>query len=280
MTGTSRVEMRAGDVPGVLLTPPGDDPAPLVVCWHGFAPPASGRALSDALPLSGLRAWRVYFDLPLFGGRFPDGGPGELGRRQTEDYVGELLWPVVRQAVDEAPELLSALEQRVGAWWNGRLGLVGHSAGGTAVLLALAEGAVPADAAVVAGVPKDARTPVETLERTAGVELPWTEEAERLGPRLDFVARAGEIASARDQPSALLLLHGDDDELVPAGDARELHRALSRAYGERGRGGRIALQVLEDVAHGTAGGGPGGGGGLGAAEAEAVAWLERWLTEP
>lgn len=248
----SRVETPLADVPAVLVPPEGDEPAPVVVCWHGFGAPADARSLCRELPLEGLHAWRVYLDLPFFGLRLPELGPRELARRQAEDYLGELLWPVVSRAAGELPRVMSALEERLGGLRSGDTGLVGFSAGGTAVLHALAEGAVPVRAAAVVGAPPDARSAVAALERVTGLGYEWTEEARRVADRLDVASRAGRIA-ALDPPPSLLVVHGAEDEVVRPDEARALREALLEGYAGRGRDtGKVEGIVVPGLGHGVA----------------------------
>lgn len=267
MSPFSSVETRLADVPAVLVTPTGDGPAPLVLCWHGFGPPASAEALARDLPLEGIEAWKVYPDLPLFGRRLPWDGPRELGRRQADDYLLQLLWPVLQEAVGELPDVVEALDRRLGGMWDGRIALAGFSAGAMAVLLVLAEGTAPIEAAVAVGSPPDARAAVEAFEAEAGLAYEWTPEARRGADRLDFRGRAAEIAAA-EPPPALLLVHGEEDELAPPSAGRALHGALAEAYRERGAPDRIGLEVLPGVAHAASGDG------------RIEGWLRRFLAFP
>lgn len=265
MSSSSSVETRVADVPAVLVTPAGDGPAPLVLCWHGFGPPASAEDLAGALPLDGLEAWKVYPDLPLFGRRLPWDGPRELGRRQADDYLLRLLWPVMEEAVSELPAVVEALHERLGELWDGRLALAGFSAGATAVLLALAERRADVRAAVAIGALPDARSSVEAFEAETGLAYDWSPEARRVAEHLDFRGRASEIVAATPPPS-LLLVHGADDEIAPPAAGHALHAALTEAYRSRDAEARIGLEVLSSVAHEPAGDG------------RISAWLRQALT--
>src|SRR6266545_711581 len=93
------IEVAAG-VPFVALPPAerSEDAASLVVVWHMTDAPRSERAMAAALPLNGLRAWRVYLGLPLCGSRLPVGGLDEFFRLGYEDAVLNLFEPMNRQA--------------------------------------------------------------------------------------------------------------------------------------------------------------------------------------
>ena len=269
------METRLADVPAVLVPPEGDDAAPVVVCWHGFGVPADARSLCRDLPLEGLHAWRVYLDLPHFGHRLPEIGPRELARRQAEDYLVELLWPVVSRAAEELPRVLSALDERLGGLRAPETGLVGVSAGGTAVLHALAEEAVTGvRAAAVIGAPPDARSAVTAFERASGLDYAWTEEARRVAGRLDVAARAGRIA-ARDPPPSLLVVQGAADDVVRPDEGRALLDALLGAYGRMGRDtGRVEGTIVPGLGHGPSGRDPEAGV---AASREADRRVAAWL---
>jgi len=57
-------------------------------------------------------------------------GIDEIARRQTEDYVLQLLLPTIEQAVSELPDVIEAL--RSFNMQTSRNGLFGFSAGGAA----------------------------------------------------------------------------------------------------------------------------------------------------
>lgn len=253
----------AAGVPGVLAAPKGIDPdAPLLVLWHGFGPPPEAQGLFDVLPLHGLEAYRAYLDLPLFGGRMPEGGPGELGERQAEDYLGRLLWPVVEQATEELPRVVDSMGEQLGAGFGRGLGLFGHSAGGLVALHAVAECALPVRAAATFGAPASPEAPLAEVQELVGEPYDWTPEARERAHRLDIPSRAPEIA-ARDPRPDLLVLHGQDDERVPPTEADRLGRALRDAYGQtpsEGRGGEVRVERVAGRGHSIGPERPGDGG--------------------
>jgi len=271
--------LSAAGVP-VLLRRPSREPAPVVILWHGMGPPSSPRALAEALPLDDLPAWKVYPCLPLLAGRLPAGGVAEILKREQEDYVLELLLPVVAGAVAELPGILEAVAKHAGARAKQTIGLFGFSAGAVAVLLALAERRVAIAAAAALGVARNLDVAVECFERFFGQRYRWGNAAEALRPRLDFEARADEIARG-DPPPALLLLHGQADEMFAAENARALYRVLEPNYRASGQSRRLKLELLAEFTH-SFGRGSEPGGTFPTSDAEPVEravseWFRDWL---
>ena len=253
-------KIEAAGVPGVLAAPAGiDHEAPLLVLWHGFGPPPEAEGLAERLPLNGLDAYRVYLDLPLFGGRQPEDAPRELGERQAEDYLGRLLWPVVERATGELPTVIEALKEQLDAGFGRGIGLFGHSAGGLAALHAVAEGVVPVRAAATFGAPASAEAPLAEIEELIGEPYRWTPESREQARRLDIPGRAKEIAAREPRPD-LLFLHGQDDDRVPPSEAEEMGRALRHAYGNGPTAG-VRVEMLPGHGHSI---GPERGSGHGA----------------
>lgn len=215
------LETFLGDVP--VRIAPAEGEAPLVVLWHGFGPPRSEAEMAAALPLEGLDAHRVYAGLPDFGRRAPADWTTELARRQREDYLLQLLGPVVEQAARELPSVVRHMTLRYPVDLSMGIGLVGFSAGGIATLLAVAERSVPVNSAVVIGVTRNAALLVDLLERKFDIPYQWSQAALAQARRLDFEERAAEIRKAG---ADLLLLHGDEDEYFPTDDALDLGGTL------------------------------------------------------
>jgi dienelactone hydrolase len=218
-------------LPPTAVDSSGDGPVPLIVCWHGFDPPRTERACAAALSLTGVPAWRVFLGLPMFGRRLPAGGLDEL---RVRDYLVDLLVPIAEQAVHELPavvdELRHVLGRRPAGVDDGPIGLLGLAEGGTAALLALAEGVVPVSAAALVGPVAVPTRAVAALERRFGAPYRWTTAGRELADLLDFTLRAAEIA--RDDP-AILLVAGQDDDLVSPTDTALLRDALSACGAER-----------------------------------------------
>ncbi|WP_199493149.1 alpha/beta hydrolase [Marinitenerispora sediminis] len=189
----------AAGVPYVALPPAGGArSAPLVAVWHMMDAPRTETAMAAALPLAELAAWRVYLGLPMHGSRQPAGeaGPDDAA---FPDPLLDIVAPVVRGAAAEFPAALAEL-RTVLPVTDGPVGLVGASAGAAVALEVLAAGAIPVAAAALVNPAVTARAVIGVGERAFGMRYPWTEESRAVADRLDFVARAGEIA--RHHPEA------------------------------------------------------------------------------
>ncbi len=264
MTANQKVTL-AG-VPALIRSPQGDvESAPIIVLWHGYGPPNSEQALAELLPLDEVSAWKVYPALPMFGERLPEGGLDELMRRQLSDYVLDLLLPTVEQAVAELPQVIAEVERQYGANTADGIGLFGFSAGAATVIHALLDGPVSVRAAVLAGAPSSLDMAVTNFERTTRIHLdylrehydwfrdemltyPWSALSEAARSQFDLGGRAAELA-ASDVPSAVLLAHGEQDEIYPVADVRALKDALHKAYEAQGIAERIDLQTFPHLAH-------------------------------
>lgn len=172
----------------------------------------------------------MYLGLPMLGERLPKGGVDEFFRLFREDMVLRVFDPVIRAAVAEPPRALAALRHRL-PLGNGPLGLVGGSLGAWVAQSVLTETDVPASAVAVVSPAIRLTRVVARYERLWNFEYPWSDRSLAVAGRLDFVARADEIA---ERDAAVLLVVGalDDDEgfLEPA---EQLRRTLSRRSPER-----------------------------------------------
>ncbi|MEO0366373.1 MAG: prolyl oligopeptidase family serine peptidase, partial [Pseudomonadota bacterium] len=189
---------------------------------------------------------KVYLDLPLFGERLPQGGLTELANRQRRDYGLEVFAPVVTGAADELPEVIKALQARLGTDWGDEVSLFGFSAGGAAVLLALAENRVAVRDAIVLNAPNGLKGGVSAFETATSQDYVWSAQAKTIADRTDAVRRADEIASASLTPS-LLLIHGKDDEMIPYESSVLIHESLTTYY--RGSSARLHLELVDRLDH-------------------------------
>lgn len=219
---------------------------PPIVLWHGFGPPDSEHALMDALPLDDVPAVKVYLGLPMFGARSP--AKGELAQRQQED-LGKLVFePVVMGGAKELASVVRALEARGCKRPGDAIGLFGFSAGGAAVLYALAERDVRIGAAVTLNASTGLSASVNAYERATQRSYQWTEATRGLARRSDAVGRAKDIA-AGEPPPALLIIHGADDAMLTPSVAITLHEALQPRYAAGNASGRLQLSVVPGLAH-------------------------------
>jgi pimeloyl-ACP methyl ester carboxylesterase len=235
----------AAGVPYVALAPDGEPrDAPLVVAWHLHDPPRSETAMAAALPLNGLPAWRVYLGLPMSGSRLPDGGLESFFQLGYEDAVLKVFEPTCRQAVEEFPSALAALRRQL-PLGDAPLGLMGGSAGALVALCVLAELSLPVRAAALVSPAIRLPAVVAANERRFDVTYQWTEQSRAAADRLDFVARAEEIAK-RDA-AVLLVVGSQDDEAGIRTPAEHLWRVLSRLAPDR-----TALTSIPGMAHALA----------------------------
>jgi pimeloyl-ACP methyl ester carboxylesterase len=240
------LETRLGQVPALLRAPPKVTKPPILL-WHGFGPPASERALMDALPLDDVPAVKIYLGLPQFGNREAAGGREDMIRRQTEDLGRLVFEPVVMGAAQELPAVITALEQSSCLREGEKIGLFGFSAGGAAVLFALAEGNVPVEAAVVINASTGLTASVQAYERATKQQYKWSDYTRDLARRTDAVQRAVDIA--RNRP-ALLIVQGSDDAMLGSKNATALRDALAPFYMSPRDEPRLRLTLVDGLAHG------------------------------
>jgi len=232
----------AAGVPYVAVAPDGgEEGAPVVVAWHLHDPPRSETAMAAALPLRGLPAWRVYLGLPMSGSRLPDGGLEAFFRLGYEDAVLKVFEPTCGQAVEEFPAALAALRGQLPVG-DVPLGLLGGSVGALVALGVLAELDLPVRAAALVSPAVRLSAVVGANERRFGVTYRWSERSRVAARRLDFVARAEEIAER--EAAVLLVVGGEDDEAGIRAPAEQLWRVLSGRAPDR-----TALTSIPGMGH-------------------------------
>ncbi len=277
-TGSSGI---AGEVPYVALPPANrrndEDAAPLIVAWHLNDPPRSAAAMASALPLAGVAAWRVYLDLPMHGRRQLPGGLDEFMQLGYEDAVLNAFEPQVTQAVAEFPAVLAELRARL-PLTDGPIGLVGASIGTLPAQLVIAERAAQVSAAVLISPVIQLAEVVAANERRFDVTYPWSDPSHAVAARLDFVARADELAGGDPQPALLLITGADDDPSFPLQTER-LQAELSERYNEPGRLRRMSIPGMTHAFAAE----PGIEPAPQTTEAQqvdaaATEWFRRWLT--
>ena len=248
-TQVTKVTGRAAGVPFIAVPPITGARAsvPIVVAWHLMDPPRTEAAFAAALPLEGLDAWRIYLGLPLSGSRTPPGGFEELMRLGYEDAVLNLQGPVTHQAAEEFGPALAELGRQLDLG-SGPVGVVGGSVGAAVAQLVLAESSVDIAAAVLVSPLVQLRRAVEAMGRRFGVTYTWSDRSLEVARRLDFVARAAEIAQRQDQP-AILLVVGEEDDAEFHEPAAELRDALAHRYADPSR---VELAIVPGMGHALA----------------------------
>lgn len=241
------VATRLAGVPAILRIPRVIGKAPIVL-WHGFGPPAGERALMAALPLDEVPAVKVYLGLPLFGARSPPGGTDEMIRRQTRDVATLVFEPVVMGAARELPRVVRALRRRHCMAQDQKIGLFGFSAGGAAVLVALARRQPVVGRAVTLNASTGLDASIAAFEHATGQSYRWTPRARSLARRSDAVIHAADIAAGHP-PVALLLIQGADDGTVSPAAAVRLHDALTPYYRRDHAQSRLRLTVIPRLSH-------------------------------
>lgn len=242
------VETRLASVPALLRVPQKITRPPIVL-WHGFGPPASERALMEALPLDDVPAIKIYLGLPQFGAREPPGGREDMVRRQTEDLGRLVFEPIVVGAAQELPSVVTALQQLSCLRDRDKIGLFGFSAGGAAALFALAEGKVPIETAVIVNASTGLSASVQAYEQATKKQYTWSEHTRELARRTDAIQRAADIA--RNRP-ALLIVHGKGDAMLSSQNAVALRDALAPYYREAHDEQRLRLTLVDGLSHGWA----------------------------
>ena len=254
-------------MPSVVTEPP-------VLLWHGFGPPETPSDLMKALPLDEVPAVKVYLGLPLLGTRAPPGGSEEIGRRQAQDYVTLLFEPSVIGAANELPGIADELKVRQCLGATEGIGLFGFSAGGSAVLIALAEKRVRVRAAVVVNAPANLESAIAALEHATGRKYQWTPRSARIAERADAVRRSAAIGSDRPPP-ALLVFHGADDSIVTPNGATALGQALRPFYHDANYDERLRVTIAPGVSHKWT-----DPAAVDAVRASVADWFNRFMREP
>jgi len=260
-----------GETPAVVRIPPTISRAPIVL-WHGFGPPANEQSLMEALPLDDVPAVKVYLGLPMFGARALPGGMSELARRQQQDLATLVFEPAVMGAAKELPAVVRTLAAHGCLQRDGSIGLFGFSAGGAAVLFALAEREVPIDVAVTLNASTGLSASVSAYERATKGSYNWTDAARRLAQRSDAAGRAKDIVTG-NPPPALLIMHGNDDAMLTPETASSLHRTLLPLYREANAAQRLQLTVVPAMAHAWT-----STGNVAALRSSIAAWFHTYLS--
>lgn len=252
MTRPSPITGIAAGVPYTALPPDHSAAtAPLVVTWHLMDPPCTDAAMAAALPMHGLWAWRLHLGLPMTGRRLPAGGFDELMRLGYQDAVLNLFDPIASRAVAEAADAVAEARTQLGVA-DEPVGVLGGSLGALVALEIVAASVLPVAAAAVVNPAVRLASVIAANQNQFGITYQWQERSRAVAARLDYVARAGEIAAHRagqGGPPPVLVAVGELDDVAFRDAAGELVGTLSEQYAE---GSRVRLLTLPNTAHALA----------------------------
>jgi len=147
--------------------------------------------------------------------------------------------PQVTQAAAEFPAVLDGLRARLPVT-GGPIGVVGASVGTLPAQLVMVGGAAQVSAAALVSPVIQLAEVVAANERRFGVSYPWSDASRAVAARLDFVARAGELAMRDPQPAILLVTGTEDDPAFPL-QAQRLQHELRQRYKDPKRVGLISI---------------------------------------
>lgn len=190
-----RVQVQRQTVEGFLHTPPAWPRVPCVVLCHGLLSSMASpkfMGLAKALQDQGIAAARFDF-------------------RGCGASQGSLKESTVSGRLEDLRAILQFLKQACGHL--GPLGLMGSSMGGFVALICAATGAEVSAVSVWA-------TPFEPAELAGpGVDS----QTGKLGPGFLEDLRSHDLASLGKVIHHLLVIHGENDELIPVSHARRIH---------------------------------------------------------
>ncbi|MFF2271731.1 alpha/beta fold hydrolase [Agromyces sp. NPDC058136] len=196
--------------------------APIVVGWHLLDPPSTPAAMAAALPLDGLDAHVIYLGLPLSGERAPH-PDFEALLTSGIDMVTDFFGPMHEEALAEFPAALAEVRALLGASDASALAVLGGSAGASAAteVFATHAGSHRIVACVLLNPMLQLRPMIDAMAEFLPSPYQWTSAADAVAERMDFVARAPELAAAGGR---LLIVEGSDDEPHFIAAVRELER--------------------------------------------------------
>ncbi|MEJ3404757.1 hypothetical protein WDJ51_08435 [Rathayibacter sp. YIM 133350] len=180
--------------------------APVIAVWHLMDPPATPAAMAAALPLAGLDASVVYLGLPLTGARAVYADFEQMLASGT-DMVTDFFGPMHEQALAEYPQAIADVRRRLGVTDAAPLGLLGGSAGASIAAEVLTTHG--ATAAVLVNPMLRLRPMIDATAPFLPEPYAWTPAADAIAERMDFIARAPELAASG---APILLIEGGSDE--------------------------------------------------------------------
>jgi uncharacterized protein len=195
--------------------PAGREPAPGVVLVHGWES-ARDRALPHALYLHAAGFHVLTFDVRGHGANGPETLPVSVG-----------------EFAADARAAIAALRRRPEVT---RVALLGHSMGAAGSLVAAAEAAT-IDAVVSLSAPADPYRLTRQTFRLADLPIPgpvawplaWLTTRVYLRPRGHTIAAVSATRAVRSIAAPVLLVHGEDDHVVPVSHLARLAAARRAA---------------------------------------------------
>ncbi|MCA9568993.1 MAG: alpha/beta fold hydrolase [Myxococcales bacterium] len=178
-----------------------------VLLFHGYTQPKD--QVLDALPWFHARGYTVHLvDFRASGGS--SGHRTTLGAEEAHDVAAAVRWAAARGEPNP-------------------LVVYGFSMGGAAILGALADGDLPVDAAIVAGVYAGLASPLANRFRTRGLPASPGRELLMLWGSVELRRNAWRVAPVEDAArvrAPVLVLVGEDDPRVGVADGRAIAEAL------------------------------------------------------
>lgn len=222
------VEAPDARLPAWFIPAEGGAPGPGVLLVHGWES-ARDRMLPNALVLHAAGFHVLALDVRGHGANAPETLPisgGEFGLDAAAGVAALVARPEVT-----------------------RVGVLGHSMGGVGAILAAADDP-RVDALVVVSAPADPIRLTRQTFRLASLPFPapvawplaWLTTQVYVRPRRHVVRHISSPRAIRRYQGPLLLVHGEEDRIIPISHH---HRLVAEA--RRGRGGLVAPAPLETL---------------------------------
>lgn len=239
-TITERVVAPGSNIPLLLVYEKGCVPRPAVIVLHGTRRSKEIGLQEHDEYLRGGDFVRIYPDAPLHGERAPAGGKFESDAtwqaylRGEGDALHEVMIPMVWGLANDVPKVIDYLLTRP-ALVLPHFATYGFSVAGLMSLMA-AVVEPRLDAAVTLSAPLRFRF------MSVGMNYPWDNESIEEAERYDPLAHADCF-----YPTALLMIHGTRDDLVPIEAVRHVASRLLPYYAADPR--RFKLSEYPHVRH-------------------------------
>jgi pimeloyl-ACP methyl ester carboxylesterase len=218
-----RVVTPGSGIPLILVYEQGCLPRPAVIVLHGTRRSKEIGLQEHDQYLCGGDFVRVYPDAPMHGerasadGRFQSDAPWQSYMRGEGDALREVMIPLVWGMAKDVPKVIDYLLTRP-ELIEPHFATYGFSVAGLMSLMATGVES-RLDAAVTLS------APVRFRFMSIGMTYPWDNESIEEAEHYDPLAYAD-----RFYPTALLMIHGTRDDLVPVEAARHMASRLSRYY--------------------------------------------------